>query len=88
MRTIIITLMLLFSISAYSQTFSAPKKQKVQYTDTTTTYKYDASDKVYDVFKSKSGAFYIWKVNKKTGKMYKCYLPKEVQKEMGRKYEE
>ena len=36
----------------------------------------------------KTGAFYIWKVSKKTNKKYKYYLPKDVQKQMGREYKE
>lgn len=88
MKTIITSLMLLFTMTAFGQTFTAPKKQSAQFTDTVTTYKYELPEKTYDVFKSKGGAFYIWKISKKTGKLYKYYLPKEVQKQMGRKYDE
>jgi hypothetical protein len=89
MKRLLSLLVLVFSISilAGAQEFVAPTKQKsVEYTDTTTTYTYKIEDNSFNVYKSKSGAFYIWKTSKKTGKQYKYYLPKEIQKQMGRKY--
>ena len=81
-------LSLLFAIvvvlTANAQMFKAPTAKV--YTDTTTTFTYQMPDKVYKVYKSKSGAFYIWKVSKKTGKPYKMYLPKEIQIQMARRY--
>lgn len=71
-------------LTANAQTFKAISAKV--YTDTTTTFTYQMPDKVYKVYKSKSGAFYIWKVSKKTGRLYKMYLPKEIQIQMGRKY--
>ena len=71
-------------LTANAQTFKAPTTKV--YTDTTTTFTYQMPDKVYKVYKSKSGAFYIWKVSKKTGRLYKMYLPKEIQIQMGRRY--
>ena len=72
---------------AQAQVFHAPKSQRAAFTDTTTTFKYVASDyKQYNVFRAKSGAMYIWKLSNKSGKLYKMYLPKEVQIKMGRKY--
>ena len=71
-------------LTANAQTFKAPTAKV--YIDTTTTFTYQMPDKVYKVYKSKSGAFYIWKVSKKTGKPYKMYLPKEIQIQMGRRY--
>lgn len=72
-----------------AQTFKAPAKNsnREAYTDTTTTYKYEMVDKTYDVYKSKKGALYIWKKSSKSGKLYKMYLPKEIQIKMGRKYD-
>lgn len=78
-----ILLMLLASLTVNAQAFKAPEKHSV---DTTTTYTYEISNKVYRVYKSKNGAFYIWKISKKTGKPYKMYLPKEIQIQMGRRY--
>lgn len=75
------------TIYAYSQEFVAPThKNSTQFTDTTTTYTYRYSEKVYNVYVSRNGAYYIWKISKKTNKPYKYYLPKEVQIKMGRKY--
>lgn len=83
----IVVLLLVVAISAQAQEFVAPTRASVVFKDTTTTYTYKITDKTYKVFKSKSGAFYIWKVSKKTNKPYKMYLPKEIQIKMGRKYE-
>lgn len=71
-------------LTTNAQNFRAPTAKV--FTDTTTTFTYQMPDKVYKVYKSKSGAFYIWKVSKKTGKPYKMYLPKEIQIQMGRRY--
>ena len=83
----IVILLLFVTISTQAQEFVAPTRTSVAFKDTTTTYTYKMTDKTYKVFKSKSGAFYIWKVSKKTSKPYKMYLPKEIQIKMGRKYE-
>lgn len=83
----IVVLLLVVAISAQAQEFVAPARTSVAFTDTTTTYTYKMTDKTYKVFKSKSGAFYIWKVSKRTNRQYKMYLPKEIQIKMGRKYE-
>lgn len=69
-----------------AQEFNAPSRHKVAFTDTTTTYTYRMTDKVYKVYKSRNNAFYIWKVSKRSDKLYKNYLPKEIQIKMGRKY--
>lgn len=69
-----------------AQEFNAPSRHKTAFTDTTTTYTYRMTDKVYKVYKSRNNAFYIWKVSKRSGKLYKNYLPKEIQIKMGRKY--
>lgn len=83
----IVVLLLVVAISAQAQEFVAPARTSVAFTDTTTTYTYKMTDKTYKVFKSKTGAFYIWKVSKRTNRQYKMYLPKEIQIKMGRKYE-
>lgn len=85
-RIIIFAIIVVVSIIANAQEFVAPTKSAKTYTDTTTTYTYKMPDNTYKVYKSKSGAFYIWKKSKKTNRLYKYYLPKEVQKQMGRKY--
>lgn len=90
MKRIILSLLLLvgLSITLSAKDYVAVKKQTTVFADTTTTDTYTIDNNKYDVFKSKTGAFYIWKVSKKTNKKYKYYLPKDVQKEMGRVYKE
>lgn len=79
----------LLSLFAGADNFKAPeRKQSVVFTDTTTNHTYEIKEIKYPIFKSKSGAFYIWKTSKKTGNQYKYYLPKEIQKQMGRQYKE
>lgn len=81
----------LFSVmattGAHAQEFVAPTKAKTEFKDSTTTFTYKMTDATYKVFKTRSGAFYIWKKSSKSGRMYRHYLPKEIQKQMGRKYE-
>lgn len=82
----IIAILLSIVLPSPAQNFIALKKEKVVYTDTTTTYTYQIQSTKYPVFKSKNGAFYIWKISSKTNKKYKYYLPKSIQIKMGRKY--
>ena len=87
MKKFILTALLALSMSAQAQVFHAPANKRAVFTDTTTTYKYVCTDnKQYNVYRSKNGAMYIWKLSKKSGKLYKMYLPKEIQIKMGRKY--
>lgn len=74
------------SITVGAKDYVSTKRQSVVNTDSTTTDTYTISSVKYLVFKSKSGAFYIWKTSKKTGKKYKYYLPKDIQIQMGRVY--
>ena len=84
MKTLLVTLLMtLATMTASAQAFKAPEKCKV---DTTTTYTYEVSQRVYSVYRSKNGAYYIWKISRKTGKPYRMYLPKEIQLQMGRRY--
>lgn len=76
------------TVGASAKDYVAPTKLSVEYTDSTTTDTYTINNDKYNVYKSKSGAFYIWKTSKKTGKKYKYYLPKDIQKQMGREYKE
>lgn len=88
MRKIFLTMLLLvgLSITVGAKDYVPTKRQSVINTDSTTTDTYTISSIKYPVFKSKSGAFYIWKTSKKTGKKYKYYLPKDIQIQMGRVY--
>lgn len=81
-------IILLLKANLSAKDYVAPTKLSVEYTDSTTIDTYTINNNKYNVYKSKSGAFYIWKTSKKTGKKYKYYLPKEIQKEMGREYKE
>nr|DAJ44440.1 MAG TPA: hypothetical protein [Crassvirales sp.] len=88
MRKVFLTMLLLvgLSITVGAKDYVPTKRQSVVNTDSTTTDTYTISSIKYPVFKSKSGAFYIWKTSKKTGKKYKYYLPKDIQIQMGRVY--
>ena len=90
MKKIILSFVLLIglAVSVSAKDYVAPTRQSVEYTDSTTTDTYTINNTKYNVYKSKSGAFYIWKTSKKTGKKYKYYLPKDIQIQMGRKYKE
>ena len=84
----ILILLIGLTVSVSAKDYVAPTRQSVEYTDSTTTDTYTINNKKYNVYKSKSGAFYIWKTSKKTSKKYKYYLPKDIQIQMGRKYKE
>lgn len=88
MKKLFAMLLLVLSISvvASADNFTAPTKKKSVYTDTTTTHTYEIKNIKHNIFKSKSGAYYIWKTSSKTNKKYKYYLPKEIQIKLGRKY--
>lgn len=85
---LIFILLIGLAVSVSAKDYVAPTRQSVEHTDSTTTDTYTIKNEKYNVYKSKSGAFYIWKTSKKTDKKYKYYLPKEIQKQMGREYKE
>lgn len=88
MKKIIVALMLMtISVNLYAQEFIAPECTKVKH-DSTTTYTYKCPEQTYKVYKSRKGAFYVWKVSKRSNKQYKYYLPKSIQIAMGRKYKD
>ena len=88
MKKIITLLMLItFSININAQEFVAPERTINKY-DSTTTYTYKCPEQTYKVYKSRKGAFYVWKTSKRTNKRYRYYLPKDIQIAMGRKYED
>lgn len=85
MKKVILMFMLVgLAMNGVCKDYEAPKREHVKsvYTDTTTNDKYIIKSVAYSVYKSKNGAFYIWKNGRKT------YLPKTVQKNMGRIYKE
>ncbi len=81
---ILIVVIFVFVLKVGAQQFSAPTKTKA---DSITTYTYKIDTDIYKVYKSSKGAYYIWKKSKKTGKLYKYYIPKIIQIQMGRKYD-
>ena len=85
--TLLLVMVLGVSLQAGAQQFVAPTKHSVSNVDSTTTYTYKMSSDIYKVYKSKTGAYYVWKTSKKTNKKYRMYLPKEIQIKMGRKYQ-
>lgn len=82
-----ILMLMIISVNLNAQEFVAPERT-IDKHDSITTYTYKCPEKTYKVYKSKKGAFYIWKISKRTNKQYKYYLPKEIQIAMGRKYED
>ena len=89
MRRLILLLVMVLGVSLQvgAQQFVAPTRRSTSNVDSTTTYTYKMSDNIYKVYKSRTGAYYVWKTSKKTNKKYRMYLPKEIQIKMGRKYE-
>ena len=85
--TLLLIMVLGVSLQVGAQQFVAPTRHSTSNVDSTTTYTYKMSDNIYKVYKSRTGAYYVWKTSKKTNKKYRMYLPKEIQIKMGRKYE-
>lgn len=85
--TLLLVMVLGVSLQVGAQQFVAPTRHSTSNVDSTTTYTYKMSDDIYKVYKSRNGAYYVWKTSKKTNKKYRMYLPKEIQIKMGRKYQ-
>ena len=85
--TLLLVMVLGVSLQVGAQQFVAPIRHSTSNVDSTTTYTYKMSDNIYKVYKSKTEAYYVWKISKKTNKKYRMYLPKEIQIKLGRKYE-
>lgn len=85
--TLLLVMVLGVSLQVGAQQFVAPTRRSTSNVDSITTYTYKMSDNIYKVYKSRTGAYYVWKTSKKTNKKYRMYLPKEIQIKMGRKYE-
>ena len=85
--TLLLVMVLGVSLQVGAQQFVTPTRRLTSYVDSTTTYTYKMSDNIYKVYKSRTGAYYVWKTSKKTNKKYRMYLPKEIQIKMGRKYQ-
>lgn len=85
--TLLLVMVLGVSLQVDAQQFVASTRRSTSNVDSTTTYTYKMSNNIYKVYKSRTGAYYVWKTSKKTNKKYRMYLPKEIQIKMGRKYE-
>ncbi len=85
--TLLLVMVLGVSLQVGAQQFVAPTRHSTSNVDSTTTYTYKMSDDIYKVYKSRTGAYYVWKTSKKTNRKYRMYLPKEIQIKMGRKYQ-
>lgn len=81
---IIVAMLVGLASTGACKDYEAPTTTKVKpvYTDTVTGDRYIINHVAYPVYRTRNGAFYIWKDNKKR------YLPKVVQKNMGRIYKE
>lgn len=65
------------SLQASAQQFVAPTKHSASNVDSTTTYTYKMSSDIYKVYKSKIGAYYVWKLVRKLTRSIVCiYLKK------------
>ena len=86
MKKLILMVVMLIGLASTgaSKDYEAPINNRVKpvYTDTVTGDRYIYKSVAYSVYRSRNGAFYIWRNGHKT------YLPKEVQKQMGRIYKE
>lgn len=64
-------------------TFST--EQSSQQEDKLTPYTWkDSKGIIYSIYITKKGACYVIRISEKTGKVYKYYLPKEVQEQIKR----
>lgn len=83
-KLILCILLALFCITVNAEvkregnTFKVEQSTKVNDTKTKFTWE-DKEGNKYPIFITKKGTCYILKVNKKTNKGYKYYLPKETQ---------
>lgn len=100
MKRVIITIALLLTLTAgqaqqqvtrEGNTFSVVSNKTKQATETKTQYEWqDSKGNKYPIYVGKSGACYVKRISKKTGKEYKQYLGAEISaqvcKELGREY--
>ena len=88
-KKLFIVMMMLMSISytvnaeiiKEGKTYLQVSKQKTPDKDSGFTYK-DSKGNIYPIMIGKSGACYIVRISKKSGKEYKQYLGKEISQEI------
>lgn len=86
-KLISFVLMVLLSVASFAQKFNAEtktfsKENTVKTSATLTEYNWEESDSIYPIYITKNGRTYINKVSKKSGKVYKKYLPEEVSRQL------
>ena len=86
-KLISIVLVMLLSVASFAQKFNAEtktfsKENTVKTSATMTEYNWEESDSIYPIYITKNGRTYINKVSKKSGKVYKKYLPEDVSRQI------
>lgn len=82
-KLISFVLMVLLSIASFAQKFNAETKTfSKESTVLKTEYKWEESDSIYPIYITTKGRTYIEKVSKKSGKVYRKYLPEEVSRQI------
>ena len=86
-KLISFVLMVLLSVASFAQKFNAETKtfsreSTVKTSATMTEYSWEESDSIYPIYVTKNGRTYINKVSKKSGKVYKKYLPEDVSRQL------
>lgn len=89
MKRLLIILVAIIGVSllCYAETFKAPIKERtsVEFTDSITGHSYEIKNETFEIFKTRTGSYYVWKTSKKSGKQYKSYLPKDIQNQIREK---
>lgn len=89
---IILLVALLTSVASYADVVREGNTFKIENTtseDTKTKYTWeDEEGNKYPIFITAKGACYIFKVSKRTNKVYKRYLPKDIQEQIKKEYNE
>lgn len=86
-KLISFVLIVLLSVASFAQKFNAEtktfsKENTVKTSILKTEYKWEESDSIYPIYITSKGRTYIEKVSKKSGKVYRKYLPEEVSRQI------
>lgn len=86
-KLLFILFALLISTTVSAQKFNAEtktfsKENTVKTSILKTKYKWEESDSIYPIYITTKGRTYIEKVSKKSGKVYRKYLPEEVSRQI------
>lgn len=92
MKHLIIVLFVALSMSVHADVVrngDTFKVEKAISEDTKTKYTWeDEEGNKYPIFITAKGVCYIFKISKKTNKVYKRYLPKDIQEQIKKEYNE